>query len=76
MAETEQPPRRSSTWHDNLVAGHTLGGKLVTVAVVAQQGVLLAGERLVGQRAVTAETAEAVLVVVPVLVEELLAEEV
>lgn len=39
---------RISTWHDNLVAGHTLGGKLVTVAVVAQQGVLLAGEWLVG----------------------------
>lgn len=60
------------TWHDNLVAGDTLGGEFVTVAVVAEQRVILAGEGLVGQRAVAVETAEAVLVVMPVLVEELL----
>lgn len=68
-----KPVLNVSTWHDDLVAGHTLGGELVAVAVVAEQGVLLAGERLVRQRAVAAETAEAVLVVMPVLVEELLA---
>lgn len=61
------------TWHDDLIAGDALGGELVAVAVVAEQGVVLAGERLVRQRAVTAETAEAVLVIVPLLVEELLA---
>ena len=61
-----------STWHDRLVTGHTLGRDLVAVAVVAQQGLVLAGEGLVRQRAVTAETTETVLVVVPVLVEQLL----
>lgn len=61
------------TWHDYLVTGYTLGGKFITVAVVAEQGVILAGKRLICQRAVAAETAEAVLVVMPVLVEELLA---
>lgn len=68
-----KPVLHVSTWHDDLVAGHTLGGELVAVAVVAEQSILLAGERLVRQRAVAAETAEAVLVVMPVLVEELLA---
>ena len=63
------------TWHDDLVAGNTLGGELITVAVIAEQRVILAGERLICQRAITAETAEAVLVIVPVLVEELLAAE-
>lgn len=60
------------TWHDGLVAGHTLGRELIAVAVVAQQRLLLAGEGLVRQRAVTAETTETVFVVVPVLVEQLL----
>lgn len=59
------------TWHDDFVAGHTLGGELVTVAVIAEQRVILAGERLICQRAITAETAEAVLMIMPVLVEEL-----
>lgn len=63
------------TWHDNLVAGDTLGGEFVTVAVVAEQSVVLAGERLISQRAVAVETAEAMLVVMPVLIEELLAAE-
>lgn len=67
--------RAVSTWHDCLVAGHTLGGELVAVAVAAHQRVVLVGEGLVCQRAVAAETAEAVLVVVSVLVEELLEEE-
>ena len=61
------------TWHDHFVAGYTLGGELVTVAVVAEERFVLAGERLVCQRAIAAETAEAVLVIVSVLVEELLA---
>lgn len=64
-----------TTWHDRLVAGHTLGGILVAVAVAAHQRVLLAGEGLVCQRAVAAETAEAVRVVVSVLIEEFLEEE-
>lgn len=63
------------TWHDDLVAGYTLGGELITVAVIAEQRVILAGERLICQRAITAETAEAVLMIMPVLVEELLATE-
>ena len=67
-------PRLLPTWHHNLVAGHTLGGELVAVAVVAEQRVVLAGEGLVRQRAVAAETAEAVLVVMSLLVEELLEE--
>lgn len=61
-----------TTWHDCLVAGHTLGGKLVAEAVAAHERVVLAGEGLICQRAVTAEAAEAVLVVMSVLVEELL----
>lgn len=44
-----KPVLNVSTWHDDLVAGHALGGELVAVAVVAEQGVLLAGERLVCQ---------------------------
>lgn len=63
------------TWHDDLVAGYTLGGELITVALIAEQRVILAGERLICQRAIAAETAEAVLVIVPVFVEELLAAE-
>ena len=63
------------TWHDALVAGHTLGRELIVVAVVAQQRLLLAGEGLVRQRAVTAQTTETVFVVVPVLVEQLLERE-
>lgn len=61
------------TWHDNLVAGDAFGGELITVAVVAEQRLVLAGEGLIRQRAITAETAEAVLVIMPVLVEEFLA---
>lgn len=61
------------TWHDNLVAGYTLGGELITVAVIAEQRVILAGERLICQGAITAETAEAVLMIMPVLIKELLA---
>lgn len=38
-----------STWFDYLVAGHTLGGVLVAVAVAAHQSVGLAGEGLVCQ---------------------------
>lgn len=63
------------TWHDCLVAGHTLGRKFIAVAVAAHQPFVLAGEGFVCQRALAAETAEAVLVVVSVLVEELLEEE-
>lgn len=58
-------------WHDDLVTGHAFGGELVAVAVVAQQGVVLTGERLIGQRAVAAETAEAVFMVVSVFIEKL-----
>lgn len=54
--------------HDGFIAGHTFGGELVAVAVIAQKSIILAGEGLVCQRTVTAETAEAVLVVVTVLV--------
>lgn len=67
-ARVLQLPR---TWHDDFVAGYTLGGELITVAVVAEQRVILAGKRLICQRAIAAETAEAVLMIVPVLVEEL-----
>lgn len=64
-----QHPR---AWHDSLVAGDTLGGVLAAVAVAAHQRILLAGEGLVCQRAVAAETAETVSMVVSVLIEELL----
>lgn len=64
-----------ATWHDYLVAGGALGGELVAVAVAAHQSVALAGEGLVCQRAVAAETAKTVCVVMSVLVEELLEEE-
>lgn len=60
------------TWHDRLLTGDALGGELAAVAVVAQQLLVLAGEGLVGQRAVAAEAAEAVLVVVAILVVQLL----
>lgn len=60
------------TRHDCLVAGRTLGGELVAVAVAAHERVSLAGKGLVGQRAVAAETAETVLMVMSVLIEELL----
>lgn len=63
------------TWHDDLVASYTLGGELVTVAVIAEQRFILAGEGLIRQRAITAETAETVLVIMPILIEELLAAE-
>jgi len=62
------------TRHDGLVAGDAFGGELVAVAVVAEQRLVLAGERLVGQGAVAAEAAEAVLVVVAVLVKQLLSD--
>lgn len=64
-----------STWHNYLVAGHTLGRKFIAVAVAAHQTFGLVGEGFVCQRALAAETAEAVLVVVSVLVKELLDEE-
>lgn len=64
-----QHPR---SWHDCLVAGHTLGRKLAAVAAAAHQRVVLAGEGLVSQRALTAETPKAVLMVMSVLIEELL----
>lgn len=64
-----------STWHDCLVAGHTLGGKFIAVTIAAHQSVILAGEGLVCQRAVAAEAAKAVLVVMSVLIEELLRED-
>lgn len=67
-----QPVFSVTTWHDRLVAGRALGGKLVAVAVAAHQRVTLAGEGLVRQRAVAAETAETVCVVMSVLIEELL----
>lgn len=60
------------TWHDDLVTGYTLGGELITVAVIAEQCIILAGERLICQRAITTETAEAVLMIMSVLVKELL----
>lgn len=63
------------TWHDDLVTGYTLGWELITVAVIAEQGVILAGEGLVCQWAVAAETAEAVLVIMAILIKELLAAE-
>lgn len=63
------------TWHDGLVAGHTLGGELIAVTVVAQQRLLLAGEGLVCQGAVAAETTETVFMVMSVLVEQLLERE-
>lgn len=61
----------SCTWHDDLVTGDTFGGELITVAVVAEQCVILAGEGFVCQRAVAAETTETMLVIMSVLVEEL-----
>lgn len=70
-----QPDFTVTTWHDYLVAGRALGGKLVAVAAAAHQRVALAGEGLVCQRAVAAETAETVRVVISVLIEELLQEE-
>ncbi len=70
-----QPVFIVTTWLDCLVAGHALGGKLVAVAVAAHQSVFLAGEGLVCQGAVAAETAKTVRVVMPVFIEELLEEE-
>lgn len=70
-----QPVFIVTTWHDCLVAGRALGGKLIAVAVAAHQRVALAGEGLVRQRAVAAETAETVSVVMSALIEELLEEE-
>lgn len=64
-----------ATWHDRLVAGRALGGKLVAVAVAAHQRITLAGEGLVCQRAVATETAETVCVVMSVLIEEFLEKE-
>lgn len=58
-------------WHNCLLTGNALGGELIAVAVIAQQLLVLAGEGLVSQRAVTAEAAEAVLVVVAILVVQL-----
>lgn len=75
--ETVLVPRGSivlqhlGTWHHRLVAGNTLGGELVAVTVAANQAVVLTGEGFVGQRAIAAETTEAVLVVISVVVEEL-----
>lgn len=57
--------------HDGFITGHTFGGELVAVAVVTQKSVVLAGEGLVCQRTVAAETAEAVLVIVTVFVKQL-----
>lgn len=68
----KQPVSLVTTWHDHLVAGGALGGKLIAVAVAAHQRITLAGEGLVRQRAVAAETAETVCVVISVLIEELL----
>lgn len=39
----------SGAWHDDLVTGDTFGGELITVAVVAEQSIILAGERFVRQ---------------------------
>lgn len=64
---------RTFTWHDDFVTGDAFGGELITVAVVAEQRLVLAGEGLICQRAITAEAAEAVLVIMSVLVEEFLA---
>lgn len=57
------------------MAGGAFGGEAAAVAVAAHQRVALAGERLVGQRALAVEAAETVRVVVAVLVGELLQEE-
>lgn len=59
-------------WHYCLVTGHALGGKFIAVAVATHKAVVLAGEGLICQRTIAAETSEAVLVVVSVLIEELL----
>lgn len=64
--------RCRGTWRDHPVAGRAFGGKVVAVAVAAHQRVALAAERLVRQRALAAEAAEAAGVVMSVLVEELL----
>lgn len=68
--QRSSPP--APTWHDGLLAGDALGGELAAVAVIAQQLLALAGERLVGQRAIAAEATEAVLVVMAILVVQLL----
>lgn len=60
------------TWHDDLVAGNTLRWELIAVAVIAEQGLILAGKGLICQRAIAAETAEAVLMIMPVFIKELL----
>lgn len=57
------------------MAGGAFGGEAAAVAVAAHQRVGLAGERLVGQRALAVEAAETVRVVIAVLVGELLQEE-
>lgn len=59
------------TWHDCLLTGNAFGGELAAVAVIAQQLLALAGERLVGQRTVTAEATKTVLVVMAILVVQL-----
>lgn len=71
--DPKSAPVNLFTWHDDLVAGDAFGGELVTVAVIAEQGLVLAGEGLICQRAITTEAAETVLVIVAVLIEEFLA---
>lgn len=63
------------TWHDNLVTGYTLGGEFITVAVIAEQCIILASEGFICQRAIAAEATEAVLMVMPVFIKEFLAAE-
>lgn len=60
----------SCAWHDNLVTGYTLGGEFITVAVIAEQCIILASEGFICQRAIAAEATEAVLMVMPVFIKE------
>lgn len=68
--QCSSPP--APTWHDGLLTGDTFGGELAAVAVITQQLLALAGERLISQRAVAAEATEAVLMVMAILVVQLL----
>lgn len=60
------------TWRDLPAAGGAFGGEVAAVAVGAHQRIAPAAEGLLRQRALAAAAAEAVGVVMPVLVEDIL----
>lgn len=62
----------SLTRHDGFLAFMALGGVLVGVTLGTQQLLVLGGERLVHQRALTLEAVETILMPVAVFVRQVL----